>query len=96
MEQTADKQSAQDWQTIFKRLGLSLKTREAGCCGMAGLFGHERENRKLSDDIFNLNWQGLASSHPGEVLTSGFSCRCQLHNHKISNQHPLMLLNKII
>jgi Fe-S oxidoreductase len=96
MEQTADKQSAQDWQTIFKHLGLLLKTREAGCCGMAGLFGHERENRKLSDDIFNLNWQGLASSHPGEVLTSGFSCRCQLQNHKISNQHPLTLLNKII
>jgi len=96
MEQTADKQSAQDWQTIFKHLGLSLKTREAGCCGMAGLFGHERENRKLSDDIFNLNWQRLASSHPGEVLTSGFSCRCQLHNHKFSNRHPLTVLNEIV
>ena len=34
MEQTADKQSAQDWQTIFKHLGLMLDTRAAGCCGM--------------------------------------------------------------
>lgn len=93
MEQTADKQSAQDWQTIFKHLGLILDTRAAGCCGMAGLFGHEADNRKLSDDIFNLNWRALATGHPGEILTSGFSCRCRLQNHNISSQHPLTLLN---
>ena len=96
MEQTADKQSAQDWQLIFKHLGLSLTTRAAGCCGMAGLFGHESENQKLSDDIFKLNWQALANSHAGEILASGFSCRCQLHNHNIPNQHPLTLLNNIL
>jgi Fe-S oxidoreductase len=96
MEQTADKQSAQDWQTIFSHLGLSLNIQSAGCCGMAGLFGHERENQKLCDDIFKLNWQDIASSHPGELLSSGYSCRCQLQHHKIPNQHPLTLLNKLL
>jgi len=96
MEQTADKQSAQDWQTIFKHLGLKLSTRAAGCCGMAGLFGHEAENRGLSDDIFKLNWQGIATSHPGTILSSGFSCRCQLQKHKFSSQHPLTLLNNCL
>jgi Fe-S oxidoreductase len=93
MEQTADKQSAQDWQIIFKHLGLKLSTRSAGCCGMAGLFGHEAENRKLNEDIFRLNWQAIATSHPGEVLSSGFSCRYQLQNHQFSTRHPLMILN---
>ncbi len=96
MEQTGDKQSAQDWRTIFSHLGLSLNIQSAGCCGMAGLFGHERENQKLCDDIFKLNWQDIASSHQGELLSSGFSCRCQLQHHKISNQHPLTLLNKLL
>jgi Fe-S oxidoreductase len=44
MEQTADRQSAQDWKLLFEKLGLSMTTKAAGCCGMAGLFGHEREN----------------------------------------------------
>jgi Fe-S oxidoreductase len=93
MEQTADKQSAQDWQMIFTHLGLKLSTRAAGCCGMAGLFGHEAENRGLSSNIFKLNWQALATSHPGTILSSGFSCRCQLQNHDITSQHPLTILN---
>jgi FAD/FMN-containing dehydrogenase/Fe-S oxidoreductase len=95
MEQTADRQSAQDWETIFENMGLSLATKAAGCCGMAGLFGHERENRELSDNIFRLNWQGIASANPTKILASGFSCRCQLHRHGISVEHPLSILSKM-
>jgi FAD/FMN-containing dehydrogenase/Fe-S oxidoreductase len=94
MEQTADKQSSKDWQSIFEYLGLSLSARAAGCCGMAGLFGHERENQQLSDKIFQLNWESLASSHSGLILASGFSCRCQLKNHAKSAEHPLTFLNR--
>ena len=94
MEQTADKQSSKDWQTIFQHLGLSLSTRIAGCCGMAGLFGHERENQPLSAKIFGMNWMGLANSHAGQILASGFSCRCQLKNHGQSVPHPLVFLNR--
>jgi FAD/FMN-containing dehydrogenase/Fe-S oxidoreductase len=94
MEQTADKQSSSDWQTIFQHLGLSLNTRAAGCCGMAGLFGHERENQQLSDKIFSLNWKSIANSHSGQLLASGFSCRCQLKIQGKSAQHPLNILNR--
>jgi Fe-S oxidoreductase len=96
MEQTADRQSALDWKSVFENLGLSLTTKAAGCCGMAGLFGHERENQKLSNDIFKLNWQGIANANSTKLLASGFSCRCQLHRHGISVQHPLSILSKII
>ncbi|MCH7882166.1 MAG: FAD-binding oxidoreductase [Proteobacteria bacterium] len=94
MEQSADRQSAQDWQTVFEFLGLSLTTRAAGCCGMAGLFGHERENQQMSRDIFSLNWQPIADNHNGKLLASGFSCRCQLQKHGFQVQHPLTLLNQ--
>jgi len=96
MEQTADRQSAQDWIFLFEKLGLSMTTKAAGCCGMAGLFGHERENQKLSDDIFKLNWQGIAETSSATILASGFSCRCQLHRHGISVEHPLSILSKMI
>jgi Fe-S oxidoreductase len=96
MEQTADRQSAQDWKFIFEKLGLSMITKAAGCCGMAGLFGHERENQKLSDDIFKLNWQGIVSGNSKKILASGFSCRCQLHRHGLSVEHPLSILSKMI
>jgi FAD/FMN-containing dehydrogenase/Fe-S oxidoreductase len=96
MEQTADRQSAQDWKLLFEKLGLSMITKAAGCCGMAGLFGHERENQKLSDDIFKLNWQGIVSGNSKKILASGFSCRCQLHRHGLSVEHPLSILSKMI
>jgi FAD/FMN-containing dehydrogenase/Fe-S oxidoreductase len=96
MEQTADRQSAQDWQAIFEKLGSDLTTKAAGCCGMAGLFGHERENQQLSDDIFALNWQGLAGANSTKLLASGFSCRCQLKRHGFAAEHPLSVLSKIL
>ena len=96
MEQTADRQSAQDWKTIFEYLGYSLTVKAAGCCGMSGLFGHERENQNLSDDIFRLNWQGIASDNSARILASGFSCRCQLQRHSIPVEHPLSILSKMV
>ncbi len=95
MEQSADRQSAQDWQVVFEFLGLSLTTRFAGCCGMAGLFGHESENQQMSKGIFNLNWQRIADNHSGKLLASGFSCRAQLERRGFQVQHPLMLLSEI-
>ena len=96
MEQTADKQSALDWQATFKHFGLLLNTQPAGCCGMAGLFGHERENQKLSNDIFNLNWQGITDTHTGQILASGFSCRHQVKIKGRQALHPLVLLNRLV
>ena len=96
MEQTADRQSAQDWKAIFEFMGHSLKVKAAGCCGMSGLFGHERENQNLSDDIFRLNWQGIASDNSAGILASGFSCRCQLQRYGFPVEHPLSVLSQMI
>ncbi len=88
MEQTADQASIQAWQGIFQAFGIALDIKTAGCCGMSGLFGHERDNADLSATIFRQNWQPwLQKKQP--VLASGFSCRCQLRRFGYATQHPV-------
>lgn len=96
MEQTSAKESSQNWKTVFERLGIPLKVINAGCCGMSGLFGHEVENSKLSDDIFKLYWNPTLESAQGVMLASGFSCRCQSKNHRQHTIHPIVHLANIL
>jgi Fe-S oxidoreductase len=91
MEQTADKLSATHWQTIFSVFQVPLKIENAGCCGMSGLFGHEKENQQLSEAIYKQSWQ-IKVEGESTVLASGFSCRCQLHNHSKVVKHPIEIL----
>ena len=71
-EQAVRPGSAEDWATVLRHLGVDAKAGKAGCCGMAGLFGHEQEHAELSSTIFRQNW-----ASKGDVLATGFSCRCQ-------------------
>ena len=96
MEQTTAKESSQQWQAIYEKLGVPLKVINAGCCGMSGVFGNEQENALLSEDIFNLVWKPDLYSIDGTVLMSGFSCRCQSENHQISSIHPLVHLAALL
>jgi len=96
MEQTTAKESSQQWQAIYEKLGIPLTVINAGCCGMSGLFGHELENSKLSDDIFNLVWKPTLKSTHGIVLASGFSCRCQSENHQLTTIHPVVHLAEMM
>ncbi len=97
MEQTAARESAHNWQTVFKHFGLDLEVRNAGCCGMSGLFGHETNNRTLARDIFSLHWQPPVTQvheQNGIVLASGFSCRSQLRRFDYPTLHPLQFLDR--
>jgi len=65
---------------------------EAGCCGMAGAFGYEREHYQLSLEIAEL---GLAprirEAAPDTIIcASGTSCREQIgHTTDRAAVHPL-------
>ncbi|OWK19963.1 hypothetical protein AJ88_34940 [Mesorhizobium amorphae CCBAU 01583] len=77
-ERTANPQSAVHWRCIFSTFGLRVQTPSTGCCGMAGLFGHEREHAALSEQVFAMSWAArLAEKDQGHILATGFSCRCQ-------------------
>lgn len=99
MEQTASKISMQHWQKIFDYLGVKLQVRSSGCCGMAGLFGHEAVNETLSQQIFNTHWRETvehATSKQQVLLATGFSCRHQLGEQSFPVLHPLQWLMQLV
>ncbi|WP_207062770.1 FAD-binding and (Fe-S)-binding domain-containing protein [Motiliproteus sp. SC1-56] len=75
------------WQAIFKTLGLELEVVAAGCCGMAGTYGHETANRETSERIYRLSWGEILSRSeaPERLLATGYSCRSQVK--RLDNQH---------
>jgi FAD/FMN-containing dehydrogenase/Fe-S oxidoreductase len=93
-EKTACVAAEEQWQTIFAAFGCELKPLVAGCCGMAGAYGHEAEHVRLSRELFAMDWQKhLVKNSHSRVLATGYSCRSQsarLAGTKLS--HPLAAL----
>ncbi|MDQ7777051.1 MAG: FAD-linked oxidase C-terminal domain-containing protein [Paracoccus aminovorans] len=84
------------WARVFQALGIQVQTPATGCCGMAGLFGHQNRHQAMSRKLFDLSWREHLES--GEtVLATGFSCRCQAE--RLSGRvpgHPLGLIAKAL
>ena len=77
-ERTSRPNAAGGWQRVLAHFGLSATVPRLGCCGMAGMFGHEVEHAGMSARIFDLSWRPrLEDADPDRVLATGFSCRCQ-------------------
>lgn len=94
-ERTNAPASAALWPALFARFGLPLRVQASGCCGMAGTYGHEREQQDSSRRIYALSWQGLVAEDAGRdrLLATGYSCRCQverLDGRRL--RHPLQVL----
>lgn len=66
-----------DWKRVFDLLGLVAEVPEAGCCGMAGMFGHEQRHQDWSRGLYDLSWRGAVAGAE-QVAATGFSCRCQI------------------
>ncbi len=68
---------------------------DAGCCGMAGSFGYEREHYEISRLVGEQRLlPAVRQAGPGAVIVApGFSCRLQIE-HFIGRQalHPAELL----
>lgn len=77
-EKTARPRTGPSWAALFQAFHLAAEVQATGCCGMAGLFGHEEEHLAMSAQLFDMSWAPkLAGAAPQQVLASGFSCRCQ-------------------
>jgi Fe-S oxidoreductase len=89
--------SLDSWRTIFAKFGIDLLTPAAGCCGMAGTFGHEARHRTLSTKLYQMSWQKPVNESLGKagvVLATGYSCRSQIRQQTNANPlHPLTYLN---
>lgn len=85
------------WRSIFAGLGIAIDTPTTGCCGMAGIWGHETANRKKSEAIFAQSWQAAVSPGADAIVATGFSCRCQTaHMTGRTLQHPVSLLRQLL
>jgi FAD/FMN-containing dehydrogenase/Fe-S oxidoreductase len=84
-----------DWVKVGRHLGVDLQVVASGCCGMAGLYGHERANRSTSETIYGLSWGPILADarHAGRTLATGYSCRSQANLvDGLQLMHPLQLL----
>ncbi len=80
---------------LLTRYGVDLRVLDAGCCGLAGAFGFEREHYELSVDIARRGLLPALEAVPeGVVLADGFSCRMQvthLTDRQVSSFSELLL-----
>jgi FAD/FMN-containing dehydrogenase/Fe-S oxidoreductase len=80
-EKTIALDSQQQWKKVFQAVGIPLTLVSTGCCGMAGIYGHEAEHYKLSRGIYQMSWGQHLPSKPEErkyFLATGYSCRSQV------------------
>src|SRR4029077_18873725 len=65
---------------VLRKVGLDLETPDAGCCGMAGAFGFEREHYDVSMRVGErLILPKVAEAAPETIIIAdGFSCREQI------------------
>ena len=95
-EKTLALQSQQQWQNVFKALGLDLRLEATGCCGMAGTYGHEKEHYEESRGIFKMSWQHHMPNELAQqatILATGYSCRSQVKRFAgFRPMHPLQAL----
>ena len=83
------------WQALYKACGLKLTYQPTGCCGMAGIYGHETRNQTVSRKAYELSWQSVVEKpeNQGRLVATGYSCRSQakrLSDARIL--HPVQML----
>jgi Fe-S oxidoreductase len=86
------------WTEIFDTLGLKLNTPATGCCGMAGTYGHEKQNLDKSKLLYESSWKKrIENKQLDSVLSTGFSCRSQVKRFEGQKpKHPIEFLASIV
>ena len=90
--------SVKMWQEVLAHFNLRLLPIPVACCGMAGLFGHMKDNQEESRTVYEQNWQGHFKSRPfAQCLVTGFSCRSQVARmEKQRANHPIHVLKDLL
>lgn len=95
-EKTIALASQKQWQQVFQAVGIPLILVSVGCCGMAGIYGHEAEHYSESKGIYQMSWGRHIPSSPKErerFLATGYSCRSQVKRFDgFVPLHPLQVI----
>ena len=96
-EKTSIQASGRQWQSVFQAFGLSLELVKAGCCGMAGAFGHETVHYDESKGIYEQSWKTKLSDANPPIVATGASCRSQVQRFEGRQiAHPLQFLSRLL
>ncbi len=98
-ETTNQPAAPSQWQKLYAVLGLKLEYQPTGCCGMAGIYGHESRNQDTSKKLYEMSWQEHVDKpeNSGKLVATGYSCRSQIK--RFSNSyvpHPVSMLVKLL
>ncbi len=81
------------WQRILEAAGHSVTVPAIGCCGMAGIYGHEKANQETSRALWDLTWADVVADVDAVAVATGYSCRSQAGRFATGSvDHPLALL----
>lgn len=95
-EASANPDAGKQWQQIMDGLGLEVEIASTGCCGMAGVYGHQARHQEISKQLFELSWTEQIDQDT-TVYASGFSCRCQTERMaKTIAHHPMELVRRAL
>jgi Fe-S oxidoreductase len=69
-----------DEESLLRRMGVELQSPDAGCCGMAGPFGFERDKFAVAQAVGERVLLPAVRSAASEtvIVADGFSCREQI------------------
>jgi FAD/FMN-containing dehydrogenase/Fe-S oxidoreductase len=85
---------------LMRRIpGAEVIDLDAGCCGMAGSFGYEKEHYEISRQIGEQKlFPAIRAASPDDVIVApGFSCRMQIEHFTGRRAvHPAELLHSLI
>lgn len=84
-ERTTRPASLTRWSDVLAAAGHTVQTPELGCCGMAGIFGHEVSNQEMSKTLWAMGWDDAVKQN-SHVTATGYSCRSQAH--RLAGKHP--------
>jgi FAD/FMN-containing dehydrogenase/Fe-S oxidoreductase len=84
---------------LLRRIpGAEVVDLDAGCCGMAGSFGYEKEHYEVSRMVGEQRlFPALRQAEAGTVIVApGISCRMQIaHFTEMTARHPAELLDEL-
>ena len=69
-----------DEESLFRKMGADLQSLDAGCCGMAGPFGFEKDKYAIAQAVGErVLLPAVRNASPNTLIVSdGFSCREQV------------------
>jgi len=87
------------WQQLFDDLGLTLTYQPTGCCGMAGIYGHETQNQHTARKLYDLSWKAVVQdpANQGRLVATGYSCRSQVKRYGDGPVlHPIQVILRVL